>query len=131
MNKNIYLYVLMMFLISSCSNMSKVNWSKRRIQKFVQNEEAGEFIYKRTSGVGKDKKFITKSSLYSPVNEKDEYKKLITISELSKKGKDINFLLPIESEVHYFLDGKKYRETCDKYWDIWGGILNDVGLKKF
>lgn len=30
-----------------------------------------------------------------------------------------------------FLDGKKYRELCDAYWGIWGGILKEVGLKKF
>lgn len=30
-----------------------------------------------------------------------------------------------------FLDGKEYRSVCDSYWDIWGKILNDVGLKKF
>lgn len=30
-----------------------------------------------------------------------------------------------------FLDGKKYRELCDQYWGIWGGILQEVNLKKF
>jgi tripartite-type tricarboxylate transporter receptor subunit TctC len=30
-----------------------------------------------------------------------------------------------------FLDGKKYRELCDEYWGIWGGILKEVNLKKY
>lgn len=30
-----------------------------------------------------------------------------------------------------FLDGQKYRALCDNYWGIWGGILKEVGLKKF
>jgi tripartite-type tricarboxylate transporter receptor subunit TctC len=28
-----------------------------------------------------------------------------------------------------YKDGKEYREITDKYWDIWGGILGEVGLK--
>ena len=30
-----------------------------------------------------------------------------------------------------FLDGQKYRALVDDYWGIWGGILKEVGLKKF
>lgn len=30
-----------------------------------------------------------------------------------------------------FLDGRKYKDVCDEYWGIWGGILRDVNLKKF
>ncbi len=30
-----------------------------------------------------------------------------------------------------FLDGKAYRERRDQYYKIWGGILEEVGLKKF
>jgi len=28
-----------------------------------------------------------------------------------------------------YKDGKEYKEMIDKYWDIWGGILDEVGLK--
>lgn len=45
--------------------------------------------------------------------------------EVQKKAKD-ELYVSIE-----FLDGKKYRELCDQYWGIWGGILKEVGLKKF
>lgn len=30
-----------------------------------------------------------------------------------------------------FLNGQKYRALCDDYWNIWGDILKEVGLKKF
>ena len=30
-----------------------------------------------------------------------------------------------------FLDGQQYRQLCDRYWKIWGDILEEVGLKKF
>jgi tripartite-type tricarboxylate transporter receptor subunit TctC len=29
-----------------------------------------------------------------------------------------------------FKNGKEYRQLCDDYWDIWGGIMEQLGLKK-
>ena len=46
-------------------------------------------------------------------------------ADVMKKSKE-EFYISID-----FLDGKKYRALCDDYWNIWGDILKEVGLKKF
>lgn len=45
--------------------------------------------------------------------------------DVQKKAKDELYV-----SIDY-LDGKKYRELCNQYWGIWGGILKEVGLKKY
>lgn len=55
----------------------------------------------------------------------DAIKYAVSQPDVQKKAKE-ELYVSID-----FLDGKEYKETCDRYWGIWGGILNDVGLKKF
>lgn len=44
--------------------------------------------------------------------------------EVIQKAKD-----PLYVSIDY-KDGEKYKELANEYWDIWGGILDQLGLKK-
>ncbi|MCF8042495.1 MAG: tripartite tricarboxylate transporter substrate binding protein [Desulfarculaceae bacterium] len=62
-----------------------------------------------------------------PIRKKieDAIKFALSQPDVQKKAKE-ELYVSID-----FLDGKKYRELCDQYWGIWGGILKEVGLKKY
>jgi tripartite-type tricarboxylate transporter receptor subunit TctC len=55
----------------------------------------------------------------------DAIKYAVSQPDVQKRAKE-EFYVSID-----YLDGRKYRALCDDYWNIWGDILKEVGLKKF
>jgi len=55
----------------------------------------------------------------------DAIKFAVSQPDVQKKAKEELYV-----SIDY-LDGQKYRALIDDYWNIWGDILQEVGLKKF
>mgnify|MGYP000005426757 CR=1 FL=1 len=105
----IKLIPVILILLSSCSvfKSKKLSLSNDSAE-FTQKEEQGEFITLRESGFNKAKEFIVKSSTKSDEEKSLSIEKGITFSKVHTIGKRISGLIPVRSEVIYYLNGQKY-----------------------
>ena len=105
-----YSLIFTIFIFQSCSYLSLNNKAllNSRTQSFSQEEEAGEFLFRRKVGFDGNKNYVVKSDLTKLGNEDIALEKTITISKVKTINKKLRLLIPQKSESQYFLDGKKY-----------------------
>jgi hypothetical protein len=113
MNKYIFINLLLVFLLSSCSGMGAKNASAQLTgneDSFVYTDKNGEFISKSMSRFDKKKKtYYTKRSIEYPDRTKDKIlEQSVVISSVGMLKKTIPVLRPKISQYNVWFDGKKY-----------------------